>query len=100
MIYGFFIEMICLTKCDCMMSLRYVFGERAHVLTEASTEHSRAIAMVVTVAMLFYYHDVVMQGSMLRCSLSLSLKHNIESSKESVMAPKTLIIIQIKMTIT
>jgi len=51
--HGFLIEILCLTKCDYMISLRYVFGERAHVLTEAITEHSRAMTMVVTVVMSF-----------------------------------------------
>ena len=43
------IEMLCLTKCVYIISLRYVFGERDHILTEAITERSRAMAIVVTV---------------------------------------------------
>jgi len=34
-----------------MISLSYVFGERDHVLSEAITERSRAMAIVVTVVM-------------------------------------------------
>jgi len=43
------IGMLRLTKCDYMISLRYIFWKRAHVLTEAITERSIAIVIVVTV---------------------------------------------------
>jgi len=42
-----------LTKCDYMSSLRYVFGKRAHVMTETIADHSRAMTIVMIVIMLF-----------------------------------------------
>jgi len=61
------------------------FGKRAHVLTEAITEHSRVMAIVVTVVMLFYCHDMVL--------------HNIRPTMKTVMVLKMTIIIRINMAI-
>jgi len=45
--------MLCLTKCDYMSSSYYAFGNRAHVLTEVITEHSRTTIIVVIVVVCF-----------------------------------------------
>jgi len=44
-----------LTKCDYMSSLRYVFGERAHILTEVITESSRVLVIVATVIIVMVF---------------------------------------------
>jgi len=44
-----------MTKCDYMSLLRYVFGERAHVLTEVITKSSRVLDIVATVVIVILF---------------------------------------------